>query len=109
MPGYKKLTQLSLDPEDAVTLRSRVIRFRFLSGKEHTDNDTTFAHLRKLVDKMSAPKASEKDIVAAMKDLAALFASPHSSVSSFELLQSGVVDSLLNFATDTERLRKCSL
>ncbi len=39
--------------------------------------------------------------------MAALFGAPHSSVSSFELLQSGVVDGLLQFATDTER--KCEL
>ncbi|KAJ7358173.1 hypothetical protein DFH08DRAFT_439877 [Mycena albidolilacea] len=32
-----------------------------------------------------------------------LFGAPHSSVSSFELLQSGVVDGLLQFATDGER------
>ncbi|KAJ7625532.1 hypothetical protein FB45DRAFT_921679 [Roridomyces roridus] len=47
--------------------------------------------------------ASEKDAAEALQELAELFGAPHSSVSSFELLQSGVVDGLLLFATDGER------
>ena len=39
----------------------------------------------------------------ALNDLAELFASPHTSVSSFELLQSGLVDGLLQFMTDAEQ------
>jgi E3 ubiquitin-protein ligase TRIP12 len=49
---------------------------------------------------------SEKDAAEALWEMAELFGAPHSSVS-FELLRSGVVDGLLQFATDGER--KCEL
>ena len=103
IPGYKKLSSLSLDPEDAVTLRARVIRFRYLTGKESTDADDVFGMLRRLVERISDSSASEKDVGNALKELATLFTSAHTSVSSFELLQSGVIDGLLQFATDKTR------
>jgi E3 ubiquitin-protein ligase TRIP12 len=106
IPGFKKLSSLSLDPEDAVTLRGRVIRLRYLTGKESTEADNVFATLRRLVDRISSPSASEKEVSNALKELATLFTSLHTSVSSFELLQSGVIDSLLQFATDKSRNRK---
>src|SRR6201999_68659 len=91
IPGYKKLTQMSMDPEDAVTLRSRVIRFNYLSNKDNDETENAFSILRKLVDRVSKQKASEKELTNALRELAALFASPYTSVSSFELLQSGVI------------------
>ena len=103
IPGFKKLSSLSLDPEDAVTLRGRVIRLRYLTGKESTDADNVFATLRRLVERISGPSASEKEISNALKELATLFTSVHTSVSSFELLQSGVIDGLLQFATDKSK------
>ena len=52
---------------------------------------------------MSDDFSTEKDLVAALGELGGLFASPHTSVSSFELLQSGLVDGLLEFVTDPNR------
>ena len=109
IPGYKKLSSLSLDPEDAVTLRARVIRFRYLTGKESTDADNVFAMLRRLVERISDTSSGEKEVGIALKELATLFTSAHTSVSSFELLQSGVIDGLLQFATDKTRSSKWSL
>ena len=109
IPGYKKLSSLSLDPEDAVTLRARVIRFRYLTGKESTDADNVFAMLRRLVERISDASSGEKEVGIALKELATLFTSAHTSVSSFELLQSGVIDGLLQFATDKTRSSKWSL
>ncbi|KAI0042289.1 hypothetical protein FA95DRAFT_1500247 [Auriscalpium vulgare] len=103
MPGFKKLSSLSLDPEDAVTLRARVIRFRHLVGKDSAEGDDTFSKLRHLVERLGNLNASEKEVGSALRDLATLFASPHTSVSSFELLQSGVIDGLLQYATDKTR------
>lgn len=103
IPGFKKLSSLSLDPEDAVTLRARVIRFRYLTGRESNDADNVFATLRRLVERISDSSASEKEAGNALKELATLFTSAHTSVSSFELLQSGVIDGLLQFATDKSR------
>lgn len=103
IPGFKKLSSLSLEPEDAITLRARVIRFKHLSGSDEAESDNAFDTLRALVERVSAPAASEKELSEALRSLADLFASPHTSVSSFELLQSGVVDALLQLSTDPER------
>lgn len=103
IPGFKKLSSLSLEPDDAITLRARVIRFKHLAGNEQIDGDRTFDTLSRLVDRISAQDASEQIYNDALRELADLFASAHTSVSSFELLQSGVVDGLLQFSTDPSR------
>ena len=99
IPGYKKLSSLSLDPEDAVTLRACVIRFRYLTGKESTDADNVFAMLCQLVGRISDASAGE-EVRSALTELATLFTSAHTSVSSFELQQSSMIDGLLQFVTD---------
>ena len=101
-PGYKKLTSLALEPEDAITLRARVIRLKHLSSDEKAEHEL-YNTLHQLVQRLSDKDGSEKSLPDALKELAALFSSPHSSLSSFELLQSGLVDSLLAFATDEDR------
>jgi len=101
-PGYKKLASLALEPEDAITLRARVIRLRHISNDEKVEHglyNTLHQHVQRLSDKDGSEKSSSE----ALRELAALFSSPHSSLSSFELLQSGLVDSLLSFATDEDR------
>jgi E3 ubiquitin-protein ligase TRIP12 len=103
IPGFKKLTSLSLDPEDAITLRARVIRFKHLANGDQEVGDNAFDNLRRLVVRLAASDANEKAIGSALRELADLFASPHTSVSSFELLRSGLVDGLLHFATDHDR------
>lgn len=103
MPGLKKLSSLSLDPEDAITLRARVIQFKYLADKENIDEDGAFEHLQRVVERISVPTASDAEYLEVLWELADLFASPHTSVSSFELLKSGVVDGLLQFATDENR------
>ena len=102
-PGYKKLTSLALEPEDAITLRARVIRLRHLSIDEKTEHGL-YNTLHQLVQRLSDKDGSEKSSSEALKELAALFSSPHTSLSSFELLQSGLVDSLLAFTIDEDRL-----
>lgn len=107
LPGFKKLSSLSLDPEDAITLRARVIQFKYLTDKDDIDEDNAFKSLRGVVDKLSAINTTDQGYSQALWELADLFASPHTSVSSFELLKSGVVDSLLQFATDENRIGMC--
>ncbi|KAJ6519112.1 hypothetical protein C8R45DRAFT_950282 [Mycena sanguinolenta] len=102
IPGFKKLTSLSLEPEDAITLRARVIQFKYLSGDDNGAGDGSFGALQRLVERIGKD-GSEKDAAEALRQMAELFGAPHSSVSSFELLQSGVVDGLLQFATDGAR------
>jgi E3 ubiquitin-protein ligase TRIP12 len=102
IPGFKKLSSLSLEPEDAITLRSRVIRFKYLTDHEQHEPDNTFQTLHQLVEQLSVTHASEQELSNVLAALAGLFASPHTSVSSFELLQSGLVDGLLQFAVNPE-------
>ncbi|EGO22225.1 hypothetical protein SERLADRAFT_357165 [Serpula lacrymans var. lacrymans S7.9] len=103
IPGFKKLSSLSLDPDDAITLRARVISFKHLSAYEQEHGDNAFEALRLSMEQLSAPNASEQSLRVTLSELADLFASPRTSVSSFELLQSGAVDGLLQFTTDPER------
>jgi E3 ubiquitin-protein ligase TRIP12 len=105
IPGYNKISSLSLDPEDAVTLRARVIRVRYLTGKESADADNVFGMLRRLVERISDASAGE-EVGIALKELATLFTSAHTSVSSLELRQSGIIDGLLQFATDETQNNK---
>lgn len=108
IPGFKKLTSLSIEPDDAITLRARVIRFKHLSNNEQAEGDNVFDTLRRLVERISAQNVTEQAASDALRELADLFASAHTSVSSFELLQSGVVDGLLQFATDQGRSGKAN-
>ncbi|KDQ61362.1 hypothetical protein JAAARDRAFT_30788 [Jaapia argillacea MUCL 33604] len=104
IPGYKKLSSLSLDPEDAITLRSRVIRFKHLSANVDEDGDNALTVLRRLVSRISTQDGTEAEYASGLRELADLFASMNTSVSSFELLQSGVVDGLLDFATKEDHV-----
>ena len=87
-------------------MRARVIQFKHLTDKDDVDEDGAFQSLRAVVDRLSAKNASDQGYSQALWELADLFSSPHTSVSSFELLKSGVVDSLLQFATDEDRSGK---
>ncbi|RDX51248.1 hypothetical protein OH76DRAFT_1401563 [Lentinus brumalis] len=101
IPGYKKLSSLSIEPDDAITLRARVIRFKHLATDDAAGNDDLFAMLRRLVERITDSTLSEKDLTSALGELATLFGSQHSSVSSFELLQSGVIDGLLQYFAES--------
>ncbi|KIP04525.1 hypothetical protein PHLGIDRAFT_191474 [Phlebiopsis gigantea 11061_1 CR5-6] len=103
VPGYKKISSLAIDPDDAITIRARVTKFKFLSGDDTDTSDSLSASLARLVAHLANKDAQEKDLMPSLVELASLFASAHTSVSSFELLQSGVVDGLLEFISDTER------
>ncbi|KAL1941289.1 hypothetical protein VTO73DRAFT_7501 [Trametes versicolor] len=100
---YKKLTSLTMEPDDAITLRARVIRFKHLGADDSAGSDDLFAKLRRLVERITDNAVSEKELSSALGELATLFGSQHTSVSSFELLQSGVIDGLLQFFSSTER------
>ncbi|KAF7308316.1 Ubiquitin-protein ligase [Mycena chlorophos] len=98
-----KKTSTTLEPEDAITLRARVIQFKYLSGDEQDEGDESFGTLQQLVQRLGQDE-TEKEVTEVLYEFAALFSSSaKTSVSSFELLQSGVVDGLLLFATDPER------
>ncbi|KAI0794507.1 hypothetical protein C8Q74DRAFT_1365946 [Fomes fomentarius] len=102
IPGYRKMSSLSIEPDDAITLRARVIKFKHLASDDASGNDDVFAMLRRLVERITDTTASEKDLTAALGELATLFGHQHTSVSSFELLQSGVIDGLLHLFANSD-------
>ena len=94
-----------LDPEDAYTLRARVIRFKYLMQDGQGDSgDASFTRLRSLVGELKngLKDKGADDVRKTLEGIAELFESAQSSVSSFELLQSGIVDALLEFATSKQ-------
>ncbi|KAF8557697.1 hypothetical protein OG21DRAFT_1434490 [Imleria badia] len=99
--GHKKHHVFSLEPDDAITLRARVIRFKYSLGQDDGcgNGDDSFDDLRRLVKKLSAPDVSEQTMISTLREFADHFAS-EKSVSSFELLRSGAVEGLLRFSTE---------
>ena len=75
---------------------------KYLSNDVQSDGDATYATLSRLAETIGKDNADEEEYAHASRDMAVLFASPHSSVSSFELLQSGLVDNLLQFASSKD-------
>ena len=90
-----------VDPEDAYTLRARVIKFRYLSNDLQDESDASFTRLRHLVTGLKQRDASEYQLNETLEGLARVFSS-HQTISSFELLQSGLLDGLLEFATSKD-------
>ncbi|KAJ3722506.1 hypothetical protein C8R42DRAFT_720874 [Lentinula raphanica] len=73
IPGYKRLASLTLDPEDAITVRARIMKFKYLSGDDQAESDHTLEALKTLVDRIGSANATEQELSEA-----------------FELLQSGL-------------------
>lgn len=96
-----------VDPKDTITLRARVVRFRYLSGSVMEVEDKMFAKLRSLVGRIGDGNAKEEELRGALGEVAGLFVGGdgegEGGVSSFELMQSGLVDALLEVATVKER------
>lgn len=88
----------TLDPEDAYTLRARVIRFKYMSSDADAERDPVYMRLRGLVEQIRMKDTSIDQLHTVLRELAELFCSTHTSVSSFELLQSGLVGALLDLA-----------
>ena len=87
-------------------LCARVIHFKYLSNDIQSRADLVFASLRRLNKFLRQEDAPEDVYHGVLHELANLFASPTSSVSSFELLQSGLVDGLMDFAMPKQRKGK---
>jgi E3 ubiquitin-protein ligase TRIP12 len=93
-----------VDPQDANILRARVIRFKYLSeaameGASDAGVGNTFVKLRTVVARLSSLDASEAEARDSLKMIAELFSTRDASLSSFELIKSGLVGELLFFAT----------
>lgn len=102
IPGYRKLASMSIDPEDAITLRARIVLFRYLSDGTDGSGDGDLDALVLIANVLCNRKADEDQLGSSLKSLVACFAKGESAISSFELLQSGVVDALMVFATSND-------
>ncbi|CUA70648.1 E3 ubiquitin-protein ligase TRIP12 [Rhizoctonia solani] len=99
--SVKRSSSAVLDPQDAITLRAKVVRFKYLSGAEESAADPVFERLRGLLGTLRDPGAAEAELKDALKTIAAMFGtSGGTNISSYELLKSGLVDGLLQFTTD---------
>ncbi|CAE6466788.1 unnamed protein product [Rhizoctonia solani] len=99
--SVKRSSSAVLDPQDAITLRAKVVRFKYLSGAEESATDPVLEQLRGLLGTLRDPGAAEAELKDALKNIAAMFGtSSGASISSYELLKSGLVDGLLQFTTD---------
>ncbi|CAE6532501.1 unnamed protein product [Rhizoctonia solani] len=100
--SVKRSSSAVLDPQDAITLRAKVVRFKYLSGAEESAVDPVFERLRGLLGTLRDPGAAEAELKDGLKSVAAMFGTSGGvSISSYELLKSGLVDGLLQFTTDS--------
>lgn len=102
-PIPKKSSSVPLDPQDAYVLRSRLIKIKYLSGGSDAGGDAVFESLRAMIKQLSDSNATEEQISANLKEVAKLFGVSGPTISSFELMKSGLVDGLLEFATSSNR------
>jgi E3 ubiquitin-protein ligase TRIP12 len=106
----KRSSSTVLDPQDAITLRAKVVRFKYLSGAEENAADPVLEQLRGLLATLRDAGAAEAELKDALKDIAAMFGTNGgASISSYELLKSGLVDGLLHFTTDPALERELEL
>ncbi|KAG9103694.1 Ubiquitin fusion degradation protein 4 [Ceratobasidium sp. 370] len=97
----KRSSNTVLDPQDTVTLRAKIVRFKYMSGGEDSGADPVLERLRGLLATLRDAAAGEAELKDAVKGIAGLFTGgTGASVSSYELLKSGLVDGLLQFTTD---------
>ncbi|KDQ11912.1 hypothetical protein BOTBODRAFT_113824 [Botryobasidium botryosum FD-172 SS1] len=102
--GLRRLSSLAIDPQDAIILRARVLRFKYIADITEGPGDVALQSLKSLVERLSEPRATEMGLKHTLREIASLFSSPRLSISSFELIQSGLVEGLLEFATSEGRM-----
>ena len=93
------------DSQDTNILRARMIRIKYFSSPSDSGagGQDTFALLQNLVKGLANAHASEEEYKGMLESIAKLFEGKGTGLSSFELLQSGLVDELLGFSTSEGR------
>ncbi|KLT39033.1 hypothetical protein CC85DRAFT_298164 [Cutaneotrichosporon oleaginosum] len=89
-----------IDPYDANIIRARIIIAKSLfavAGDKHDEAALVLDELRKLVDRLCVPEATEGEIRDTLREIASQFTNVGQSLSSFELLKSGLVAGLLRY------------
>jgi E3 ubiquitin-protein ligase TRIP12 len=99
----KKSSSLPSDPQDAYVLRSRLIKVKYLTNGAEGSGDAMFESLKNTIKSLASTDASEEQIKKTLKEVSKLFGNTDATISSFELLKSGLLDGLLEFTTATDR------
>jgi E3 ubiquitin-protein ligase TRIP12 len=99
----RKSSSVPSDPQDAYVLRARFIKVKYLSGSSDAGGDAVFESLKSMIKALGDTEATSEQLSETLKEIAKLFGSSGATISSFELLKSGLVDGLLAFATETGR------
>ncbi|KAG8827658.1 Ubiquitin fusion degradation protein 4 [Serendipita sp. 401] len=96
----RKSSSIPSDPQDAFVLRSRLIKIKYLSSSSDAGGDAVFDSLNQMIAILTDKESTEEQVRETLKDVIKLFSSStNDSISSFELMKSGLVDGLLEFAT----------
>ncbi|KAG8844977.1 Ubiquitin fusion degradation protein 4 [Serendipita sp. 411] len=96
----RKSSSIPSDPQDAFVLRSRLIKIKYLSSSSDAGGDAVFDSLNQMIAILTDKESTEDQVRETLKDVIKLFSSStNDSISSFELMKSGLVDGLLEFAT----------
>ncbi|GAA5940144.1 hypothetical protein JCM10213_008342 [Rhodosporidiobolus nylandii] len=105
-----RLSASEAQAQDAITLRARHLRDKYLAADSEPSRraDAVLQRITALVKTLSAAVHAadekaikvEKEVGEALEEVAALFADEKNPLSSFEMIQSGLVDGLLAFATE---------
>jgi E3 ubiquitin-protein ligase TRIP12 len=99
----RKSSSVPSDPQDAYVLRARFIKVKYLSGSSDAGGDAVFESLKTMIKALGDTEATSEQLSETLKEIAKLFGSSGATISSFELLKSGLVDGLLAFATESGR------
>ena len=110
-PVSRRSSSTPIDPQDAIIIRARVINFRFFASPPlggTAAGDELFESMQTLGKSLAETHATESEVKATLTAIATLFTKTETSesISSFELMQSGLVDGLLDFATEQGRKRE---
>ncbi|EST08765.2 hypothetical protein PSEUBRA_001462 [Kalmanozyma brasiliensis GHG001] len=100
--------QASAEATDASIWRARVLRDKFSAEASSSEGAQSAAqaleHIKDLVKRLSAASADgrEADAQDVLQQVSSLFSRSDEPISSFELLRSGLVESLYSFATSSD-------
>ena len=88
-----------VDPNDANILRARVLVAKkiFNSGEDENSASAVLDEVASLVKRLIVPEANDGEIRDTLQDISKQFTKAGQSLSSFELLKSGLVDGILEY------------
>jgi E3 ubiquitin-protein ligase TRIP12 len=101
-PVHTPKRTTAMEPQDAITVRARVIRFKHLSGHAEGKDDHVAARLRSLAETLGLRASSVEELSSAVKEVSRLISGTLRDVSSFEMRQSGMVEALLTFVSSSD-------